>query len=178
MNTFARRRLDKGCAIALLLLAGCAAAAPVEESVSRVSVAFIEPEKFTDARRAELEPTSSGILRELEKFLIEDGACYVPADMRLNIRVTNIDLAGDFELFRGPQADHVRIAKGLIRRTSCSSSSWSIARRKWSKPASATSPISIINRATFTRGGTTYATRRICCVTGCAPSLAISRAAP
>ena len=113
MNTFARRRLDKVCAIALLLLAGCAAAAPVDESVSRVSVAFIEPEKFTDARRAELEPTSSGILRELEKFLIEDGARYVPADMRLNIRVTNIDLAGDFELFRGPQADHVRIAKGL-----------------------------------------------------------------
>ena len=113
MNALARRRLDKVCAIALLLLAGCAAAAPVDESVSRVSVAFIEPEKFTDARRAELEPTSSGILGELEKFLIETGARYVPADMRLSIRVMNIDLAGDFELFRGPQADHVRITKGL-----------------------------------------------------------------
>ena len=113
MNALARRRLDKVCAIALLLLAGCAAAAPVDESVSRVFVAFIEPEKFTDARRAELDPTSSGILRELEKFLIETGARYVPADMRLSIRVTNIDLAGDFELFRGPQADHVRITKGL-----------------------------------------------------------------
>jgi len=112
MNALARRRLDKVCAIALLLLAGCAAAAPVDKSW-RVSVAFIEPEKFTDARRAELEPTSAGILRELEKFLIETGARYVPADMKLNIRVTNIDLAGDFELFRGPQADHVRITKGL-----------------------------------------------------------------
>jgi hypothetical protein len=65
MNALARRRLEKACAIALLLLAGCAAAAPVDESVSRVSVAFIEPEKFTDARRAELDPTSSVILREL-----------------------------------------------------------------------------------------------------------------
>ena len=33
--------------------------------------------------------------------------------MQLNIRVTNVDLAGDFELFRGPQADQVRIIKGL-----------------------------------------------------------------
>ena len=33
--------------------------------------------------------------------------------MKLNIRVTNVDLAGDFELFRGPQADQVRITKGL-----------------------------------------------------------------
>jgi len=113
MNALARRRLEQACAFALLLLAGCAAAAPVDESASRVSVAFIEPEKFTDARRAELDPTSSGILRELEKFLIETGARYVPADMRLSIRVTNIDLAGDFELFRGPQADQIRIVKGL-----------------------------------------------------------------
>jgi hypothetical protein len=33
--------------------------------------------------------------------------------MKLNIRVTGIDLAGDFELFRGPQADQVRITKAL-----------------------------------------------------------------
>ena len=41
-------------AAVLLLVAGCAAAAPVHDSASRVSVTFIEPEKFTDARRAEL----------------------------------------------------------------------------------------------------------------------------
>ncbi len=33
--------------------------------------------------------------------------------MKLSIRITDIDLAGDFELFRGPQADQVRINKGL-----------------------------------------------------------------
>ena len=51
--------------------------------------------------------------RELEKFLIEAGARYVPENMQLNIRITNVDLAGDFELFRGPQAEQVRINKGL-----------------------------------------------------------------
>jgi len=110
LNTLVHR-LHETAAIALIVITGCAAAA--DESVSRVSVAFVEPEKFTDARRAELEPTSSGVLRELEKFLIETGARYVPESMRLNIRVTNVDLAGDFELFRGPQADQVRIIKGL-----------------------------------------------------------------
>jgi hypothetical protein len=108
-----RWRLDKFSAIAFLLLAGCAAAAPVDESASRISVTFVEPEKFTDASRAELQPTSSGVLRELEKFLFDAGPRYVPENMKLNIRVTDIDLAGDFELFRGPQADHVRITKGL-----------------------------------------------------------------
>jgi hypothetical protein len=42
-----------------------------------------------------------------------DRARCVPENMRLNIRVINVDLAGDFELFRGPQADQVRITQGL-----------------------------------------------------------------
>jgi hypothetical protein len=100
-------------AIAFLLLSGCAASAPHDEAVSRVSVSFVEPEKFTDARRVELAPTSAGVLRELETFLVETGGRYLPATTKLSIRVTDIDLAGDFELFRGPQADQVRITKGL-----------------------------------------------------------------
>ena len=107
------RRSRMISAIALVLVAGCAAAAPVDESAARISVAFIEPEKFTDARRAELEPTSTGIVGELQKFIITTGARYIPENMTLNIRITDIDLAGDFELFRGPQADQVRIVKGL-----------------------------------------------------------------
>ena len=100
-------------AIAFLLLSGCAASAPHDETVSRVSVSFVEPEKFTDSRRVESAPTSAGVLRELEKFLIETGGGYLPATTKLSIRVTDIDLASDFELFRGPQADQVRINKGL-----------------------------------------------------------------
>jgi hypothetical protein len=100
-------------AIAFLLLSGCAVSVPNDEAVSRVSVSFVDPEKFTDSRRAELAPTSAGVLRELEEFLIETGGRYLPETMKLNIRVTDIDLAGDFELFRGPQADQVRITKGL-----------------------------------------------------------------
>jgi hypothetical protein len=109
MNAVAHRRLHD-FSVAVFLLA---AAAPVNDSTSRVSVTFIEPGKFTDARRAELDPTSKGILGELQKFIIATGERDVPDNMRLNIRVTNVDLAGNFELFRGPQADQVRINKGL-----------------------------------------------------------------
>ena len=107
------RRSRTISAIALALVAGCAAAAPVDESAARLSVAFIEPDKFTDSRRAELEPTSAGVVGELQKFIITTGARYMPENMKMNIRITDIDLAGDFELFRGPTADQVRIVKGL-----------------------------------------------------------------
>jgi hypothetical protein len=112
MNNTARR-----CLIVFALLpaiaAGCGATTPPAQSNSQVSVVFVEPEKFTDARRAELESTSSAVLRQLEAFLIDEGARYLPANMNLAIRILDIDLAGDFELFRGPQADHVRITRGL-----------------------------------------------------------------
>ena len=112
MNSLADRLLHKTTVITLFL-AGCAAGTPIEGSNSPIPVVFVEPEKFTDARRGELEPNSPAILEELKTFLIETGARYVPNEMRLNIRVTDIDLAGDFELFRGPRADQVRITKGL-----------------------------------------------------------------
>jgi Protein of unknown function (DUF3016) len=113
MNVGVQWRFSTGLLIVFLLVTSCATAKSMDDSASRVSVTFIEPDKFTDARRAELKPTSAGVLRELENFLIDAGAPYVPANMKLDIRVTDIDLAGGFELFRGPQADQVRITKGL-----------------------------------------------------------------
>jgi hypothetical protein len=98
-------------AIALLLLSGCAASAPDAETVSRSSVSFVEPE-FTDAGRAEFAPTSAGVLRELQKFLVESVAHYLPEPKK---RFTDVDLAGDFELFRGrkrPNTHHQRSLPG------------------------------------------------------------------
>ncbi len=70
--------IQKKSAITFLRLSGCAASAPPDEAVSRVSVSFVEPEKFTDSRRVELAPICAGVLRELEKFLIEtaDANCH------------------------------------------------------------------------------------------------------
>ena len=68
-------------AIAFLLLSGCAASAPDDETVSRISVSF------------------------------ETGARYLPEPMKLNIRVTDVDLAGDSNCSRSanrPSTHHQR----------------------------------------------------------------------
>jgi hypothetical protein len=100
-------------AMFLATTGGCAAASPRQPSGARISVEFIEPEKFTDARRAELGRTSGAALQELERFLMDAGPRYLPAEKQLTIRIVDVDLAGDFELFRGPQADQVRITRGV-----------------------------------------------------------------
>jgi hypothetical protein len=107
------RRLRCCFLAAFLPVAGCSVVSEPGQSAARVAVTYVNPEHFTDARRAELAPTSQGILDELRRFLAETGARFIPENMKLDIRITDIDLAGDFELFRGPQADQVRIGRGL-----------------------------------------------------------------
>jgi Protein of unknown function (DUF3016) len=109
----AYRNLCRAFAATALLASGCAMPSSNPEQGSRVAVTFVEPEKFTDAKRSEMERSSAGVLGELHRFMITTGERYIPTDRRLHVSVTDIDLAGDFELFRGPNFDHVRITKGL-----------------------------------------------------------------
>ena len=90
-----------------------AMAAVHPEPVSRIAVVFVKPEKFTDARRADFKPNSDAILDAIAKFMQEMGEEILPPDMNLDIRVTDIDLAGNFEPWRGPQSDQVRITNQL-----------------------------------------------------------------
>ena len=83
------------------------------DAAARVSVVFIEPEKFTDMRYSEAERYSAAIPRQLQRFIVETGAASLPEPLRLEIRITDIDMAGDFELFRGPVRDQVRVIKGV-----------------------------------------------------------------
>jgi hypothetical protein len=100
-------------ATALYGSAYATASAADAESVSRISVIFVQPEKFTDARRADFKPNSEALLEALAKFMQEMGEETLPADMNLDIKVTDVDLAGDFEPWRGPQFDHVRVTNQL-----------------------------------------------------------------
>jgi hypothetical protein len=83
------------------------------EHRSSVAVTFVEPEKFTDARRTEWEHTSHGLLDALAKFMQETGARTLPPHMELSIKVTDIKLAGDFEPWLGPPFNQTRIIKGV-----------------------------------------------------------------
>ena len=96
-----------GGSAALALAAG---PAPVD---SRVSVTFVDPEHFTDLRQEDNEPTSQVLLDQLKDFISRTGGQYVPAGMNLEIKVTDVDLAGQFEPWRGPEFSHVRVVKSL-----------------------------------------------------------------
>jgi len=101
---------------ALLAAALCSTYAIAAESlelVSRISVVFVKPEQFTDVKRADFKPNSEAILDAIARFMRETGEEILPADMNLGIRVTDIDLAGNFEPWRGPQSDQVRITNQL-----------------------------------------------------------------
>jgi len=101
--------------IAVLGAAGAArafgAAPPPPES--RVSVIPVDPQKFTDAKRDSWSGTSPELVGELQDFFQKTGEAYVPAGMRLEIRLTDVDLAGEFEPQRGPRFDDIRIVKAV-----------------------------------------------------------------
>lgn len=112
MNQSSCRILCQG--LLLAALSGFTHAMPAEpEPVSRIAVVFVKPEKFTDARRADFKPNSDSILDAIAKFMQEMGDETIPRDMNLDIKITDIDLAGNFEPWHGPQSDQVRITNGL-----------------------------------------------------------------
>jgi hypothetical protein len=104
--------------VAGLLTAVCAgstfAAAPATaKPASRVSVVFVEPQKFTDLKRDSWGDYSPDLAGQLQAFMQETGERYVPVGMHLVIKVTDVDLAGEFEPQLGPRFDDIRMVRAI-----------------------------------------------------------------
>lgn len=100
----------------LLLLALLAAAAlpAAPEPAPRVSVAFREPAAFADAaERFPGDPRDTAHLDRLREHLVRAAAPRLPAGHRLEVLFTAVDLAGEFEPWRGPQWGDVRIVRDI-----------------------------------------------------------------
>jgi len=103
------------CALALPWLAGCASAPPAtSEDASPVTVAFVAPDKFTDigSGRPPMQPSRAAYLAELRKFIVQEAPRYLPPGQRLDIQVTDVDMAGDFEPWHMRAAD-VRVVRDI-----------------------------------------------------------------
>lgn len=87
-----------------LVLAGAAA-----QAGGSVQVSFVQPEKFSDVRDAQLSSVSN--LRELRRHLEELGARHVADGQSLTIDVLDVDLAGEVRYFWGRYED-VRVLSG------------------------------------------------------------------
>jgi hypothetical protein len=83
-------------------------------TVARADVAFFEPQKFTDVRDSYMgDPDRTTYLEQIRDHLLEQAKYYVPDNHHLSVTFTDIDMAGDFEPWRGPRWDDVRIVKDI-----------------------------------------------------------------
>ena len=106
--------------VALLgaLTAGAMSAAdPVPAPASRVTIVFDHPEKYTDLKDSwsdtDNERGREHYLPLIREHLEKATARRLAAGQQLTITFTDIDLAGDFEPWRGPQFDDIRVVKDL-----------------------------------------------------------------
>lgn len=98
-----------------VVTAGAAMAASADKPAATVEVTFVAPEKFTDVKDnyMDSERGREALLTELKTHLETRAPKYLAADQRLEVKVTEVDLAGDFEPWRGPQFHDIRIVKDI-----------------------------------------------------------------
>jgi hypothetical protein len=98
-----------------LIAAGALRASDAATTAPRTEVIFDHPENFRDVRD-EFTPTDKGrdyILSEFRDHLVSRTASMIPDGYKLKVTFTDIKLAGDYEPWRGPQWDTVRIVKAI-----------------------------------------------------------------
>lgn len=93
-------------------------AAPESKPASdRVTVIFDHPENYTDVRDNstdfENERGRDRFLPFFKEYIEQRAGKLLPAGQKLTVTFTNIDLAGDFEPWRGIAFHDVRIVKDL-----------------------------------------------------------------
>jgi hypothetical protein len=102
--------------LAVLGLAPCVALRATDATPApRVDVVYINPEKFTDVRDA-FHGTDKGrdeYLSILKEHIETQANNHIPAGQHLALRITDVKMAGDFEGWRGPKFDDVRIIKDI-----------------------------------------------------------------
>ena len=86
------------------------AAEPAPPGAERVIVQMSRPEAFTDFKATciGMDARTRGLLDDLTQFIRATGARYAP-DGTLEITLIDVDMAGEFETCRGPQACNVRV---------------------------------------------------------------------
>ncbi|HVT74110.1 MAG TPA: DUF3016 domain-containing protein [Lacunisphaera sp.] len=103
----------------LAVLAGGAALgrAAAASPAKNVDVVFSHPEKFTDVKENstdfENERGGANVFPQLRELIENQAAALLPAGQKLTVTFTDIDLAGDFEPWRGPRFDDIRIVKDI-----------------------------------------------------------------
>lgn len=88
---------------------------PANKPAGLVDVTYVNPEKFTDVKDSDVpnDKVRDEYLNELKKHIETHVHEYIPAGWHLSLRITDVDMAGDFEPWRGPQFLDLRIVKDV-----------------------------------------------------------------
>ena len=97
-------------AVALLALA----AGPLF-AAGTITVDYVQPEKFTDVKERQFKtsPDKNAHLKNLKSWLEKEGAKHLADGQTLRLKILDIDLAGDFEPWNGPEFQDVRVLKDI-----------------------------------------------------------------
>jgi hypothetical protein len=81
----------------------------------KVTVIFDHPENFADVKDSYMgtDKGRDAILNQIKQFIETQAASVLGAGQALEVKFTDIDLAGEFEPQRGPQFMDVRIVKEI-----------------------------------------------------------------
>lgn len=91
-----------------------AAETTTTRTIGRAEVVFFEPQKFTDVKDSYMgDFDRTTYLDQIRDHLLEQAKYYVPEGHKLEVTFTDIDMAGDFEPWRGPRFDDIRIVKDI-----------------------------------------------------------------
>ena len=90
-------------------------AAAVTPAESSVSVTYVNPEQFTENRLYGRQDRFNRIdyLAQLKAYLIKQGQAILKPGQSLHVNITDIQLAGAYEPWRGPRWDYVRIMRDI-----------------------------------------------------------------
>jgi hypothetical protein len=84
------------------------------DNALRLTVTFVDPQKFTDASDSSNSISArEDTLAQLKTYLIQRAGVYLGAGQKLTITVTDVDLAGAFEPWRTPPLADVRIVREI-----------------------------------------------------------------
>lgn len=98
----------------LLVIAALFATAAQAADPPRVEVTFGDLSKFTDFRVSTMsnQKEREGLAHELRRHLEHEGPDRIPAGTRLQVSITDVDLAGDYRL-GGVGPNEVRVVKDM-----------------------------------------------------------------
>jgi hypothetical protein len=94
------------------LVAASLAGHPASAAAAAAKVEFVKPESFTDVGPAHSPSSAADVLERLRDHLVRQAARALPDQQTLQVSITDVDLAGDFE----PQQAYtheVRIVKNI-----------------------------------------------------------------